>query len=529
MIIPKPVSVNISDADAFFRLDADRGIQDGGLTHITEDLNAFLDKALGFRLGTSENGAIVFALESSLARELGSEGYEMEITAGSVTIRAAAPNGIFYGVQTLKQIIVKHYALECVEIPSMTVRDKPLYGYRGYMLDVCRHFFPVEHILKTVDILALHKINILHLHLTDDQGWRVRIDRYPRLTTVGGRRNQTMGDGRWHGGYYTREDIHRIVDYCDRKYITVIPEIDMPGHATAAIAAYPHLSCRGDDIEVAEYFGIKSDILCAGKESTYRFIYEVLDEVAEMFPGPYVHLGGDEAPKDRWEECPHCRKMLADNGLDRMERLQGLLINKAVGYLKQKGKQAICWNESLYSGTLDESVICQYWQDGKDAGSVRKALKKGRSLIVSKFKPYYLDYPHAMHSLKAVYSFAPEIGAGDIRGVEAPLWTEYVADPARAEYMTYPRLGAVAEIGWSAREHRDYDDFTGRLPAYLKLLDMYHVRYADTRDTDPGPLKSLGQMLDFLKRASYLKRENWRHQRESIRANKKIARSREDM
>lgn len=530
MIIPKPVSVNIINTDTFFRLDADTGIQDGGLGNITEDFNEFLNKALGYRLKTSAEGAIAFALDPSLQQELGSEGYVMEITGESVMIRAAAPNGIFYGIQTLKQIIVTHYALETVLIPSMVIKDKPLYNYRGYMLDVCRHFFPVEYILKTVDILALHKINTLHLHLTDDQGWRVQIDTYPRLTTVGGRRKQTIGDGRWHGGYYTKKDIQRIVSYCDQKYIMVIPEIDMPGHSTAAIAAYPHLSCREEKIEVAEFFGIKADILCAGKESTYQFIYEVLDEVAEMFPGPYVHLGGDEAPKDRWEECPHCRKMLADNGLDRMERLQGLLINKAVGYLKGKGKRAICWNESLYSGMLDESVVCQYWQDGKDAENVKEALKKGRPVIVSKFKPYYLDYPPAMHALKAVYTFESEIGdGGDILGVEAPLWTEYVADPARAEYMTYPRLGAMAEIGWSARENRDYEDFLKRLPAYLKLLDIYHVNYADSEDSDPGPVKSTGQMLDFLKRTSFFNRENWKVQRESMRANKKIVRSRKGM
>ena len=527
MIIPKPAGMELIDQNTSFRLDADTEIQDNGLHHITKDFNKFIDKALGYHLKTSAEGGIVFGLDTSLQQELGDEGYTLMVTGESVTIRAAAPNGIFYGVQTLKQIVVTQYAIETVLIPSMKVRDKPLYGYRGYMLDLCRHFFPVEYILKTIDILALHKINILHLHLTDDQGWRIRIDRYPRLTTVGGRRKQTVQDGRWHGGYYTKEDIQRIVAYCDQKYITVIPEIDMPGHCVAAIAAYPHLSCRGEQIEAAEFFGIKTDILCAGKESTYQFIHAVLDEVSKMFPGPYVHLGGDEAPKDRWEECPLCREMLKNNQLDKMEQLQGLLINKAVEYLKEKGKRAICWNESLYSGMLDESAICQYWQDGKDAKNVREALKNGRSVIVSKFKPYYLDYPHAIHSLKAVYTFSPEIGDdGDILGVEAPLWTEYVADPVRAEYMTYPRLGAVAEIGWSDRKHRDYDDFAQRLPVYLKLLDIYDVKYADPRDTNPGPLKSVGQMLDFLKRASFFNRENWRHQRESMRANKKIAKSR---
>ena len=530
MIIPKPVSMKRMDADTFFRLDADTGIRDSGLGHITEDFNDFVNKALGYHLRTSAEGNIIFTLDTSLEQALGDEGYAVAITGESITIQAAAPTGIFYGIQTLKQIIVMHYTLETVLIPPMEIKDRPLYRYRGYMLDVCRHFFPVEYILKTIDVLALHKINILHLHLTDDQGWRIQIKAYPRLTTIGGRRKQTVQDGKWHGGYYTKEDIQRIVSYCHQKHITVIPEIDMPGHSMAAIASYPHLSCRGENIEVPEFFGIKADILCAGKESTYQFIYAVLDEVAEMFPGPYVHLGGDEAPKDRWEECPHCRKMLNNNHLARMEQLQGLFMNRITAYLKEKGKRAICWNESLYSGMLDDSVICQYWQDGKEATNVREALKKGRPVIVSKFRPYYLDYPHAMHSLKGVYTFAPEINGtgedGSILGMEAPLWTEYVADPVRAEYMTYPRLGAMAETGWSDRRHRDYDDFVKRLPTYLKLLDIYHVKYADLKDANPGPLKGIGQMLDFIKRMSLFNRANWRNQRESMRANKKIAKSR---
>ena len=529
MMIPRPVSVKRADDDTFFRLDAHTGVADNGLGHITEDFNEFMDKAFGYRLKASPDGGIVFALDMALEPELGTEGYGIKITPRGVILRAAAPKGIFYGVQTLKQIIVRHYALETVLIPSMDIKDKPLYGYRGYMLDVCRHFFSVEDILKIVDVLALHKINILHLHLTDDQGWRVQIDRYPRLTAIGGGRKQTLGDGRWHGGYYTQEDIRRIVSYCEQKYITVIPEIDMPGHSMAAIAAYPHLSCRGETIEVAESFGIKSDILCAGKESTYQFIYGVLDEVAELFPGPYVHLGGDEAPKDRWEECPHCRRMLRDNHLERMEELQGLFLNRIIAHLKKKGKRAICWNESLYSGMLDTDTVCHYWQDGKEAKTVKEALENGRSVIVSRFKPYYLDYPHTMHPLKAVYAFAPEIADGNILGVEAPLWTEYVADLSRAEYMTYPRLGAVAEIGWSGRAHRDYDDFTKRLPVYLRLLDIYNVGYAGPEDRDPGPIKGLGQMLDFVKRASFLSKANVQSMRDSIRANRNIAKARKGM
>lgn len=532
MIIPKPLSIEIRDREPSFLLNADTKIRDAGLADIAEDFNAFMERALGYRLATSEEGGIVFALDPSLEIELGDEGYLLEIARERIRIRAAEPNGVFYGVQSLKQIIVKHDAAESVSIPAMAAKDRPLYGYRGYMLDVSRHFFPIGDILKLIDVLALHKINALHLHLTDDQGWRLRIDRLPRLTTVGSHRKQTINDGRWHGGWYSREDIRRIVAYCARRYITVIPEIDMPGHSTAAIAAYPHLSCRGEPIEVAELFGIKADILCAGKESTYQFVYHVLDEVIGMFPGPYIHLGGDEALKDRWEECEHCQKRMEDKGLTGISQLQGYFLNEVIDYLKARGKKAICWNESLYSGMLDTSAVCQYWQDGKDVKRVKDALHKGRPVIVSKYDPYYLDYPFAMHTLRAVYTFTPELtGTGDdesILGVEAPLWTEYVCDLRRAEYMTFPRLGAVAEIGWSQKGHRDYDDFIKRLPVYLRLLDIYHVRYADLKDTNPGPLKKIRQMMDFAKRASLFSKANRKNNRESVRAHREMVRSRED-
>lgn len=501
-IIPKPLKIKVIDDKNSFAINNSITL-DIEQDNIKNNLNDYLFKAFGYKLKDLKGGEITTLIDSKLIKELGDEGYKLNIDVKGIKITAPTENGLFYGVQSLKQIITQFMTTELANLPLIVIEDKPKYAYRGYMLDVCRHFFAIQDVYKVIDSISLHKINKLHLHLTEDQGWRIEIDKYPRLTTVGARRKDTIGDGRWHGGFLTKQDVKDIVSYCKDRYIDVIPEINMPGHSKAALASYNYLSCTGKPIEVATTFGIKFDIFCAGKESTYEFLYNVMDEIVEMFPYEYIHLGGDEAPKDRWNECPECLKMLKDNNMNRMEELQGFFMNKVVDYLKKKGKKAICWNESIYSGNLDKSVVCQYWSDGKKPIRVINEINSGRAAIISKFKPYYLDYPCAMHSLKAAYEFNPKLegveNESNIMGIEAPLWTEYVKDLSKVENMSFPRLAAICETAWTNGEDKDYDDFYCRIPNFLKLLDIYSVRYNNLSETNPGLRKKFKQMKDFLK------------------------------
>lgn len=528
-IIPRPMYEEVKSSNEFFVIDSGVKVNVAGNELAYDELNSFMNKAFGYRLSSNVKGSIHMLIDKALEAELGNEGYLLDVNAESIIIKAAYENGIFYGVETLKQIIVQFITIESASIPLLIIRDKPLYKHRGYMLDVCRHFFSVSDVMKIIDTLSLQKLNVFHWHLTEDQGWRIEIKKYPKLTTIGARRRDTIGDGKWHGGYYTREDIKRVVDYCKSKFITIIPEIDLPGHSMAAAAAYNYLTCKGEPINVSTTFGIKPDIFCAGKDSTYQFLYDVLDEVVEMFPGEYIHLGGDEAPKVRWEECPLCIKAVKDNNLKNAEQLQGHFLNKLTEYLAKKGKKVICWNESIYSEMLDKSVICQYWSDGKVPTRVIREMNKGREGIISKFAPYYLDYPHAMHSLKSVYNFSPELKGlnVDIKGIEAPLWTEYVSDISRIEFMTYPRLTAVGEIGWTDKSLRDYDDFMIRLDSYLKLLDIYNIKYAERKHLNPGLLRKLRQMLQFLGMINT--KENRKAMKESAAAVKEMKATRKEI
>lgn len=465
-----------------------------------EELKVFFDKVINAQNKADKNLIIEF-IESD---KLPEEGYTLLID-GSVIIKASSESGFFYGIQTLKQLIHQYWIINSSPIPSVSIDDKPNYPYRGYMLDVSRHFFDVDTIINLLDVLAFHKINKFHFHITDDQGWRLEIKQYPKLTEHGAYRKHTTGDGKPHGGYYTQEEMKKIVEHAISKHIEVIPEIDLPGHFTAAISAYPELSCSGKAIEVATSFGIKTDIACAGKEETYKFFQNIIDELTEIFPSKYIHIGGDEAPKNEWESCKYCQEMIAKYELKNAEKLQGYMVNRIADYIESKGKSAIVWNESLNSGILKDSVICQYWSDGKEPLRVLNGISEGRKTIISKFTPYYLDYPYGMHSLKAVYSFAPELkGAqnkNSIIGMESPLWTEYVETKKQIDYQTFPRLTAVAEIAWSSPEHRDYDKFITKLKEIYPMYNIYGVLPAPLSQVNPNKIKGVFQIIRFFTKA----------------------------
>lgn len=426
------------------------------------------------------------------------EVYKLDIGSSGVTISAASAQGLFYGRQTLKQLEEEYGEA----LPLLSITDFPKYSYRGYMLDCSRHFFPVTLIKKQIDIMALLKLNKFHWHLTDDQGWRMQTDKYPLLTEIGSKRAQTAGDGKKVEGFYTKEEIREVVAYCAERFIDVVPEIDMPGHFKAALAAYPQYSCRQEDIKIGEGFGISPDILCAGKEEAYEFCFNILDEVAELFPYKYIHLGGDEALKLYWLQCPDCQRKMAENGLKNEEELQGYFMSKMTEYLNKKGRTVINWNDGMLGGNLSGDIAVQYWKESKVCKDVvRKEGAKGREIILSPFFSFYLDYPHGMTPLKKTYNYKidDEI-ASNVIGMEAPLWTEHVKDEKTVWEMTYPRLAALAEISWSGKQ--DYKSFLTRLENFYNILDRRKISYSNNPDPFfiQGKLSTLKFFINALRK-----------------------------
>lgn len=444
---------------------------------------------------------VSFALEETKSDE------EYCLTVGeNIEIVASSRQGLLRALATLKQLIFENISGKVAQIPYCKIEDKPRFSYRGFMLDVSRHFFGVEVVKKVLDAMWLLKLNVFHMHLCDNQGFRLQIDSLPKLHEVGSVRKQTRGDNKEVKGYYTKADIAEIIDYATQRGIEVIPEIDMPGHTIAMLAAYPELSCNGEAIEVGESFGIAREILCAGKEHVYDFLFKLLDEVAVMFPSKYIHLGGDEAPKYQWEECDDCKNAVKKLGLRDMEDLQGHFTNRVIEYLKKLGKTAIVWNESLNSGILDSSAVCQYWQDGKVPRRVFAAADSGRKTIVSKFSPYYLDYPYGMFSLKKTYLFEPimdgfsTMAVGNVWGVESPLWTEYVDSQEKLFYQAFPRLIATAESGWSSCK-KDFDDFQKRVLFVQDMLAKIGIVGASVKESMPSVVKGSFKVLKFFANA----------------------------
>jgi hexosaminidase len=345
-------------------------------------------------------------------------------------------------------------------------------------------------------------MNVFHWHLTEDQGWRIEIQQYPRLTEVGARRAGTQvggylsarQDDRPHGGYYSQEDLREVVEYAAERFITIVPEIEMPGHSTAALAAYPELSCRGEPIEVATRFGIHKEIFCAGKEQTFAFLEGVLDEVMAVFPGAVIHIGGDEVRKTRWKSCPDCQARMRAEGLADVGDLQDYFVRRIAAHLASKGRRAMGWNQILHDDLAPE-VICQYWALG--LGEVLEHARADRDVVMSPALKTYLDYDYSLTPLRQAYAYEPipaRLEAehhGHVLGLEAPLWTEFVPTLDRMDWQTYPRLTAYAEVGWSPGRKRDYADFRARLAPFLERLDLLGVRYAPLAEVDPGLLKRL--------------------------------------
>lgn len=429
----------------------------------------------------------------------GEEAYTININNKNIKISGFTSAGVFYGIQTLRKSLPICNAINNpIVLPAAEIKDAPRFKYRGMMLDCSRHFFSIDFIKKFIDLIALHNMNTFHWHLNDDQGWRIEIKKYPKLVEIGSvrtgtvmGRNSDVDDSVKYGGYYTQEQCREIVEYARQRHITVIPEIDMPGHMKAALASYPNLGCTGGPYKVGHNWGVYYDVLCIGNEDTFKFVEGVLDEVIDIFPSKYIHIGGDETPTKRWSECSKCEKIMQKEGLP-INKLQAYFTNRIEKYLNSKGRSIIGWDEIL-DGDINKSATIMSWR-GIEPGE--KGAKMGHDVIMSPTSYCYFDYAQTkeqysepltqVHALdvEQVYSLDPapktmsEESKKHILGVQANLWTEYISNPNLATYMLLPRMAALSEVQWTSPAQKDFKQFKIRATRLSKLYDKYGYIYA---------------------------------------------------
>jgi len=447
----------------------------------------------------SKRNSILLVKKNS--NKLGSEGYELHVIKKNITISSNEANGSFYGVQTLLQLISNETLNENIVyntiVPGVKIYDIPRFQWRGMHLDVCRHFFDIDFVKKYIDVLAMHKMNTFHWHLTDDQGWRIEIKKYPKLPEKGAFRPQTMVGKNWeefdntpHFGFYTQEEIKEIVQYAADRFITIVPEIEMPGHSLAALAAYPEYGCTGGPYEVAKTWGVFDDVLCAGNDKTYEFIQDILTEVIQLFPGKYIHIGGDECPKAAWEKCSKCQKRMKVEYLKNEFELQSYFIRRIEKFLIANNKKLIGWDEILEGGLAPEATVMS-WRGTE--GGIHSA-KMGHDVVMSPNSQCYFDHYQAeplneplaiggFTDLAEVYGYEPvphelnEQESKHILGAQANVWTEYISKTEHLEYMVLPRLCALSEVVWSAKEYKNFDDFKIRLKTHILRLKEKEYNY----------------------------------------------------
>ena len=508
-----PLPEHIVEGQGTFRLTSDAEVvllfDDERLSGVTAALNKVLMPLFGRgpRVRHADKAAD-HAVNVTRDETMPAEAYRLFVTPCRIDIVAGGAQGAFYAVQTLRQLLpaaaYEADDVRAVELPVVTIEDKPCLGYRGMMLDVGRHFFTVDEVKEALDIMALHKLNVFHWHLTDDQGWRIEIRKYPKLTEIGSVRSRTLigrdpggtydenckFDETPYGGYYTQDEIRDVVNYAAERFITVIPEIEFPGHAVGALASYPWLGCTGEQYEVRQTWDIDDRVFCIGKETTFEFIEGVLEEVLELFPSEYIHIGGDECPTVMWKKCPHCKARMKAERLKRPRRLQNYATARVEKFLNAHGRRLIGWDEIL-EGEVTPTATIMSWR-GAEGGI--KAAKMGNHAIMAPTTHCYLDYyqtrdtagePLAIGGylpVEKVYSLDPyEMLTADeqrcILGVQANLWIEYIATWPHAEYMLLPRLSALAEVGWSL-DRKDYGDYLRRVRRLAKIYDACGYNYA---------------------------------------------------
>ncbi len=443
---------------------------------------------------------------------LGREEYSLKVDGDGVLIKASCANGAYYALQSVRML--GRFDEGKNEIPFVEIFDRPQYGWRGVSLDEARHFFGKTYVKKLIGEMFRLKLNVLHWHLSDDSGWRIEIKKYPLLTEVGSKRAYTQIDG-WstdhidgkpHSGFYTQEDIKEIVAYAAQRCVSIIPEIDVPAHFAAGLAAYPQMACRNLQRDVMGFFGDKIPFakgmkdwnrpLCMGKEEVFGFITDIYDEICELFPFEYFHIGGDECDVTEWKTCPDCQRVMKEKGFKNERQLQLMLTDRLCKYFKEKGKSVVGWNEILREDGIDKSAVAQYWEQKRDR-KVERHVNSGGRIIMSNHQSFYFDHPYSIRTLKATYSFSPyrygvnKANIGNVLGIEAEMWTEWIATEEKLDFMYHPRMEALSEVAWTDEKHRNFKDFVARLDSYKSIYKALGINYAVDKISMPkNPLRS---------------------------------------
>ncbi|HOD89325.1 MAG: beta-N-acetylhexosaminidase [Bacteroidales bacterium] len=504
-LIPKPLELNFNNGELEVKDNIYLVFTDNSVD--AQRVQNFVKNFLGSVYNVSvvsekqKDGTNIFF---KIAGEGDNESYTLNIDKNGVELVSPAYNGLFLGFQTLRQLFPAELEAgekpETVNLPYVSIKDSPRFKYRGMHMDVCRHFFGVENVKTYIDMLVMHKFNTLHMHLTDDQGWRIEIKAFPNLSTISSTRRGTVIKQNWGeydeipvSGMFTQDQIREIVKYAEDRFITIIPEIEMPGHALAALAAYPELGCTGGPYEVSRTWGVFDDVFCAGNEKTFEFFEKVIDEVVELFPNsPYIHVGGDECPKVRWKECPKCQQRIKDENLANEEELQSYFITRMEKYINSKGKRIIGWDEILEGGLAPDATVMS-WRGTEGAVA---AAKLGHDAILCPGSHCYFDHyqsedkenePLAIccyTSTEKVYSWEPIPDSIPVEqhkhflGVQANLWAEYIKEFSHLQYMAFPRMTALSEVAWCTERDPDYAQFKKRLQVMFKRYDKAGYNYA---------------------------------------------------
>ena len=513
-IVPLPRNIALQQAPGFVLSEKTAIVYADGLAREAQFLKEYVEEMTQLQLSVrpyakkgEAKGNIVLSIAAPAKKkplvEPNEEAYTLTVSAKGVQLSGQTTAAVFRGIQTLRKslpVVRDSEAATQVALPAVVIQDEPRFAYRGMHLDCSRHFFPIDFVKKYIDLIALHGMNKFHWHLTDDQGWRFEVKKYPKLTTIGGwrtgtvvGRNTPIDDGIRHGGFYTQEECRDIVRYAAERHITVIPEIDMPGHMVAALAAYPEFGCTGGPYEVEHKWGVFADVLCPGKEQTFRFVEDVLAEVIDVFPSEYIHIGGDECPRDRWKKCELCQKRIQQEGLQAEgkqsaeDHLQGYFTKRVEQFLHTKGKRLIGWDE-LLGCNVDNTSTIMSWR-GAEPGA--KAAKLGHDVIMTPNKPMYFDHyqtdkrdgePLSIGGnspSEAVYAFEPVAAdlspeeAKHILGVQANVWAEYIYSTQHVEYQILPRMAALAEVQWLQPEQKNFEAFRERATRLKALYDLH--------------------------------------------------------
>ena len=517
-IIPQVRQLSLGGSSFQFKKSTKLVVESIDQHKVASQFAELFEKAAGWKLQIrigEDEGINQIYFKTELA--MGPESYVLEVSKDRIVIKAARSAGFFYATQTLRQLLPAEIESGRIQksvdwlVPEVSITDGPRFKWRGFMLDVSRHFFKKEEVLSLIDNLALHKINILQLHLVDDQGWRIEIKKYPKLTEIGSLRvdredrdwgarpKQNSGEEATYGGFYTQDDIREMVAYAQSRFITIVPDIEMPAHISSALAAYPQYSCTGGPFSVfpGEAWP-NSDIYCAGKDSTFSFIEDVLTEVMDLFPSKYIHVGGDVPTKSEWEKCPDCKKRMKDEGLKDVDALQSYFFSRVEKFLDSKNRVLVGWDKIMDGGIPPKAIIMSL--TGTQNGI--EAVKQGHDVIMTPGKPCSFDHYQGpvdqeplsaggYNPLSKVYAFSPipsgltPAEAKHILGAQANLWTEFIPNSKHAEYMIFPRIAALSEVLWSSRKVRNWDSFMHRIQLFLKRYDQKGVNYSKSAFTNP--------------------------------------------